>query len=76
MIGLFLFKTIRTINPFWETVEFNQGLMNKSNNDLTSHRKGRVGPLSRDMCRVIDFDWPAFVEENQNNTSLLGEDIF
>ena len=49
-IGLFLFKTIRTINPFWERVEFNQGLMNNSNNDLTSHRKGRVGPLSHDMC--------------------------
>ena len=21
----------------------------------------------------MDFDWPAFVEDNQNNTSLLGE---
>ena len=35
-----------------------------------------MGPLSRDMCRIIDFDWPAFVEDNQNNTSPLGEDIF
>ena len=35
-----------------------------------------MGPLSRDMCLNIDFDWAASVEDNQNNTSLLGEDIF
>ena len=23
---------------------------------------------------IIDFHWSAFVEDNQNNTSLLGED--
>ena len=35
------------------------------------------GPPSLVICaRIIDFDWPAFVEDNQNNTALLGEDIF
>ena len=34
-------------------------------------------PGSLVICaRIIDFDWPAFVEVNQNSTSLLGEDIF
>ena len=40
LIGPFLLKTIRTIDPFWERAEFNVGLMNKSNVDLTSHRYG------------------------------------
>ena len=39
LIGPLLFKTIKTIDPFWEREEFNLVLMNKSNDDLTSHRK-------------------------------------
>ena len=27
-------------------------------------------------AQITDFDWAAFVEDNQNNTSLPGEDIF
>ena len=50
LIGPLLFKTIKTIDPFWEREEFNLVLINKSNDDLTSHRKGWVGPLSHDMC--------------------------
>ena len=51
-------------------VEDNLGLMNKSNNDLTSHRKGSLV-----ICAsIMDFDWAASVDDNQNNTSLLGED--
>ena len=38
--AVFVEDNQNSIDPFWERAEFNVGLMIKSNDDLTSHRKG------------------------------------
>ena len=48
--------------------------MNKSNDDLTSHRSDEWVPSLVICAWKIDFDWAASVEDNQNIISLLGED--
>ena len=74
LIGPLLFKTIKTIDPFWEREEFNLVLVNKSNDNLTSHRSDEWVPSLVIGAWKIDFDWAASVEDNQNKISLLGED--